>query len=63
MGQTFDPSSHDKELVVLRPRKGIDIFSRWMGRYALKYLTALGCAKLKQPKAKFGSIAVMDENV
>jgi hypothetical protein len=62
-GSILAPNDHDKELVVLKPREGTDIFSRWMGRHALKYLTIFGFAKLKKPKARFGSIAVMDENV
>jgi len=62
-GHIESAEEYDKELVVLRPREGTDAFSRWMGRRALKYLTFLGLTKWKKPKAKYGSIAVMDESV
>jgi hypothetical protein len=62
-GSILKPKDYDKELVVLRSRKGTDIFSRWLGSHALKYITTLGCARYKKVNAKYGTIATKDANV
>lgn len=62
-GTFLAPQEYDKELVVLRPREGTDIFSRWLGSHVLKYLTCLGFARYKKIDKRYGSITTKDANV
>jgi uncharacterized Tic20 family protein len=62
-GDTIDPDSYSRELVVLRPRRERDIFSRIMGPKAIQWLVKCGADKWKKPDVSYGNLTIDESTV
>ncbi|KAH3943296.1 hypothetical protein HBH70_118080 [Parastagonospora nodorum] len=62
-GTVLAQNSHSPELVVLRPREGVDPFSRALSRYAVPLWEMFAPARWKKPNPRLGVISVREDHV
>ncbi|KAF2682906.1 hypothetical protein K458DRAFT_443617 [Lentithecium fluviatile CBS 122367] len=55
-----DRNSHSDELICLQSRGDTDLFSRWLGNRAMRWLERFGCARFRKTDRRFGTAALKD---
>ena len=62
-GNVQQPNNHSPELVVLRPRRDTDSFSRMLGNNALDVLDKLNILRWRKPNPRLGVISFNDQKI